>query len=76
MVNKFGLGVMDLGSSYGEIAKNVIEYYDNSYNKSRSILKRVYFSNLWRGTATIAAACILILALIQTVNSIIDIIKK
>ncbi|KAJ0255589.1 Transmembrane protein [Hirschfeldia incana] len=76
LVNKLGLGVMDTGSSYTKTALNVIEYYDSSYNKSRSILKRVYFSNLWRGTSTIAAACILILTLIQAVTSIIGIIRK
>ncbi|KAG5379813.1 hypothetical protein IGI04_027655 [Brassica rapa subsp. trilocularis] len=76
LVNKLGLGVMDDGSSYAKIASNVIEYYDDSCNKARSILKRVYFSNLWRGTATITAGCILILTLIQTVTSIIDIIQK
>ncbi|WP_204269110.1 hypothetical protein, partial [Klebsiella aerogenes] len=46
-----------------------------SCNKSRSILRRVYFSNLWRGTATLVAAFLLLLSLIQAVTSIIDVIK-
>ncbi|CAH2063380.1 unnamed protein product [Thlaspi arvense] len=76
LVNKLCLEVMDDGSSYSKIASDVIAHYDDECNKARSILRRVYFTNLWRGTATVTAACILLLTLIQTVTSIIDIIKK
>ncbi|KAG2324688.1 hypothetical protein Bca52824_007416 [Brassica carinata] len=76
LVNKLCLGVVDDGSSYANIASKVLAHYDNKCNKARSILRRVYFNNMWRGTATIAAACILILTIIQTVTSIIDVIKK
>lgn len=46
MVNKLCLGVLDDGSYYSEIASDVIKHYKNKCNKSRSILRRVYFSNL------------------------------
>ncbi|CAF2113223.1 hypothetical protein HID58_082641 [Brassica napus] len=76
MVNKLCLGVLDNGSFYTDIATKVIKHYGNSCNKSRSILRRVYFSNLWRGTATLVAAFLLLLSLIQAVTSIIDVIKE
>ncbi|KAF8110806.1 hypothetical protein N665_0079s0118 [Sinapis alba] len=76
MVNKLGLGVLNNDSYYSEIATNVINHYGNPWNKSRSILRRVYFSNLWRGTATLVAAFLLVLSLIQAVTSIIDVIKE
>ncbi|CAN6978625.1 unnamed protein product [Brassica rapa subsp. trilocularis] len=76
MVNKLCLGVLDNGSFYSDIATKVIKHYGNSCNKSRSILRRVYFSNLWRGTATLVAAFLLLLSLIQAVTSIIDVIKE
>ncbi|XP_024012914.1 UPF0481 protein At3g47200 [Eutrema salsugineum] len=76
LVNKLGVGVMDDDSCYSKIASDVIDYYSDRCNTSRSILRRVYFSNVWRGTATVTAASILLLTLIQTVTSIIDIIHK
>ncbi|KAJ0246579.1 Transmembrane protein [Hirschfeldia incana] len=76
MVNKLCLGVLNNGSFYTEIANKVTSHYGNSCNKSRSILRRVYFSNLWRGTATLVAAFLLLLSLIQAVTSIIDVIKE
>ncbi|KAH0912465.1 hypothetical protein HID58_035786 [Brassica napus] len=71
-----GQDVLDNGSFYSDIATKVIKHYGNSCNKSRSILRRVYFSNLWRGTATLVAAFLLLLSLIQAVTSIIDVIKE
>jgi hypothetical protein len=33
-------------------------------------LKLIYFPNIWRGTATVAAAILLILTFIQTIASV------
>ncbi|VVB06383.1 unnamed protein product [Arabis nemorensis] len=76
MVNKLCLGVCDDGSYYTEIAKQVINYYNDSFNKSHSNLRRAYFNNMWRGTATLVAALLLILTLIQAVTSIIDVLPR
>ncbi|KAL1190921.1 hypothetical protein V5N11_025661 [Cardamine amara subsp. amara] len=75
MVNNLCLGVADVGSSYVSIASQVMDHYDDSCNKSRAILKRVYCSDLWTGTATVAATCLLLMTLIQTVTSIIQTMK-
>ncbi|KAL1190922.1 hypothetical protein V5N11_025662 [Cardamine amara subsp. amara] len=73
MVNKLGLGIMEVGSYYSEIAVKVTAHYSNPINRSRAVLKRVYFGNLWTGTATIAATFLLLMTLIQTVASIIQV---
>ncbi|EOA26181.1 hypothetical protein CARUB_v10019619mg [Capsella rubella] len=76
MVNKLSVGVMHDGSYYSDIATEVVKHYNNKCNKSHAILRRVYCSDLWTGTATVAAACLLLMTLIQTVSSVIPIIKK
>lgn len=75
LLNNLCLGVGDEGSYYSRIGLQAIGYYKDKCNKSRAILKRVYFNNLWRGTATVTASCILLLTLTQTVTSIIQIIQ-
>lgn len=76
MVNKLCLGVVDHGSYYSELVDEVNDRYKNQFYKTFGILRRVYFSNLWKGTATIAAICILIMTLIQTVTSLIGLKQK
>ncbi|CAA7033177.1 unnamed protein product [Microthlaspi erraticum] len=76
MVNKLCLGVPEDGAYYSETAKQVIRHYNGKYNNSRAILKRVYCSDMWSGTATVAATLLLLMTLIQTVTSIIDVWPK
>ncbi|KAG7548064.1 hypothetical protein ISN44_As12g032710 [Arabidopsis suecica] len=73
MVNKLGLGIEHFGSHYADIADQVNAHYSNRVNKSKVILKRVYFGNVWIGTATIAAMLLLLFTLIQAVCSIIQV---
>ncbi|CAA7024494.1 unnamed protein product [Microthlaspi erraticum] len=76
MVNKLSWGVVNFGSYYSVIAKDVNSYYKSSWTKSRAVLKSVYFSNPWRGTATVTAALLLLLTLIQTVTSVMQVLQK
>ena len=73
MVNKLVTGIVDPGSYYYDIAGEVNEYYRNPVNRSKAILKRVYFGNPWTGTATIAAMFLLVMTLIQTWASIVQV---
>ncbi|CAN6805145.1 unnamed protein product [Brassica oleracea] len=73
MVNKLVTGIVDPGSYYYDIAGEVNEYYRNPMNRSKAILKRVYFGNPWTGTATIAATFLLVMTLIQTWASIVQV---
>ncbi|XP_073266571.1 UPF0481 protein At3g47200-like isoform X2 [Populus alba] len=55
---------------YSDICQTLNDYYEDPWNRRRATLELVYFSNLWRGTATVAAAFLLILTLIQTITSL------
>jgi hypothetical protein len=44
-------------------------HYENRWNHRKATLKLVYFPNVWRGTATVAAAILLILTFIQAISS-------
>lgn len=56
---------------YRHIFKELKAHHANPWNHLVAPLKRVYFNNLWRGTATFAATLLLILTFIQTVYSIL-----
>ncbi|KAF3559988.1 hypothetical protein F2Q69_00014720 [Brassica cretica] len=73
MVNKLVTGIVDTGSYYHDIAGEVNKYYRNPVNRSKAILKRVYFGNPWTGTATIAATFLLVMTLIQNWASIVQV---
>ncbi|CAA7032876.1 unnamed protein product [Microthlaspi erraticum] len=49
MVNKLCLGTINNGSYYYDIADKVNAHYTNPLTRSKAILKRVYFGNMWMG---------------------------
>lgn len=61
-------------SRYYAVSEEIKEYYGNRWNHTKATLKSVYFSNLWRGTGTIAAFLLVLLTLIQTVCSILQVL--
>ncbi|KAK2650761.1 hypothetical protein Ddye_018250 [Dipteronia dyeriana] len=60
-------------SCYYTIAVDMKKHYDYSWNHLKFTLRSVYFSDLWTGTATVAAVILLILTVIQTVCSIMQV---
>ncbi|XP_009138832.1 UPF0481 protein At3g47200 [Brassica rapa] len=76
MVNKLGLGIIEDGSYYSDIAGEVNKYYTNPVNRSHAVLKRTYFGDLWTGTATIAAMFLLVMTFVQTVASIVQVMQN
>ncbi|CAA7032884.1 unnamed protein product [Microthlaspi erraticum] len=75
MVNKLGLGIANAGSYYSDTAVKVNAHYTNPRTKSVAILKRVYFGNMWFGTATVAATLLLLMTLVQAVSSIYQLVQ-
>ncbi|KAK9200595.1 hypothetical protein WN944_015793 [Citrus x changshan-huyou] len=59
-------------SRYYAVSEKLKKHYGNRWNHTKATLKSVYFSNLWRGTGTIAAFLLVLLTLIQTVCSILQ----
>ncbi|XP_022719638.1 UPF0481 protein At3g47200-like [Durio zibethinus] len=75
MIKKLMQGVGEPAACYRETGSRLNKYYKNARKhviatfckENLAILKRVYFTNLWRGTGTVAAFMVVVLTLIQTV---------
>uniref|UniRef100_A0A1J3J3K3 UPF0481 protein n=1 Tax=Noccaea caerulescens TaxID=107243 RepID=A0A1J3J3K3_NOCCA len=76
MVNRLCLGLVDFGSHYQPIAETLNNHYESPLNRSVATLRRVYFKDLWTGTATVAAVVLLVLTLIQTVASVLQVTQN
>ncbi|KAL9432037.1 hypothetical protein AB3S75_027114 [Citrus x aurantiifolia] len=73
MFNRLCLQIaLDDNSCYYAVSEDLKNHYENRWNHTKATLKSVYFSNLWRGTGTIAAFLLVLLTLIQTVCSILQ----
>lgn len=60
---------------YETIWKRLNDHYGNSWYRTAAILRRVYFSNLWKGSGTVVAMLLLVLTFIQSINSLMQIFK-
>ncbi|XP_031282065.1 uncharacterized protein LOC116140590 [Pistacia vera] len=74
MFNRLSVSINLSKSSYYDICVKLKQHCDNPWNRTKSTLKRVYFNNLWRGTATVAAVLLLLLTIIQTMCSILQVV--
>jgi hypothetical protein len=74
LINRLCEQISEFFTCYHDLCVDLNAYYDNRCNHRKATLKLVYFSNLWRGTGTVAAAVLLILTLIQTVCSIMSLL--
>uniref|UniRef100_A0A6N2L115 Uncharacterized protein n=1 Tax=Salix viminalis TaxID=40686 RepID=A0A6N2L115_SALVM len=55
---------------FGDISRKLNDHHASLFNRAMATLLLVYFPNFWRGTATLAAALLLILTFIQTLSSL------
>jgi len=69
MINNFCGNIGDNYTCFGDISREINAHYESRFNHMKATLKLVYFPNILRGTATVAAAILLILTLIQTIKS-------
>ncbi|KAK3173903.1 hypothetical protein Dsin_032544 [Dipteronia sinensis] len=74
MFNKLGFHVTPSYSGYYEVTEKLKAHYGNRWNHSKATLKRVYFSDPWIGTGTVVAVLLLLLTLVQTVCSILQVL--
>ena len=70
MINKLNENIGETSTCYDDICQKMNDHYKNPWNHRKATLKLVYFAHVWRGTATVAAAILLILTLIQTIASV------
>ncbi|XP_054785253.1 UPF0481 protein At3g47200-like isoform X2 [Prosopis cineraria] len=57
---------------YGTVSNRLNTHYDSQYNKTLALLSSVYFPDLWRGTATVAAIIVVVFAITNFVKIIRD----
>jgi hypothetical protein len=76
MINNLNYGIYSENrrSDYNDLCKNLNSFYGNPWHKWKATLRRQYFSNPWRTAATIAAIILLLLTLVQTVCTIIQVV--
>ncbi|KAK7393263.1 hypothetical protein VNO78_21813 [Psophocarpus tetragonolobus] len=67
---------VNFSSHYFEICKNLNDFHRNPCNKLKSTLRRDYCKGPWQTAASIAAIILLILSLIQTICSILQVIQQ
>ncbi|KAL9425328.1 hypothetical protein AB3S75_032304 [Citrus x aurantiifolia] len=72
MFNDLCLEITLDGSNYAGTIEKLKNHYVDSWNHAKATLKRTYFSNLWKGTGTVAALLLLVFNLIQAIWSIIS----
>ena len=77
MVNKLQVGVkVGTHSQYYYIAQALKAHCKSRRNKFWGTLSKVYFSDLWTGTATVAAVLLLFMTLVGTVASVMQTYKS
>ncbi|XVF73502.1 hypothetical protein PTKIN_Ptkin12aG0206600 [Pterospermum kingtungense] len=74
MINTLMVGVARarLPTCYAQIGKSLNKCYDSFWNRTVATLGNVYFSDVWRGTGTVAAFLVVLFTLTQTVLAILD----
>jgi len=70
IINHLCENIGDSYACFGDISEKINHHYESRFNRMKATLKLVYFPNIWRGTATVAAAILLILTFIQTIASV------
>ncbi|KAG7984098.1 hypothetical protein I3843_04G140500 [Carya illinoinensis] len=75
-VNNLGTNVeySSMNSDYIRLCKDLVHFYDNPWHRWKAILRRDYLSTPWRIASTAAAIILLVLTLVQTVCSIIQVL--
>ena len=60
-------------SQYHDVLQNLDTHYRSNMKRTLTRLKKVYFSDLWTGTATITAILLLLLTVTGTVAAILQV---
>ena len=78
VVNKLNTNVIwyDMNSDYSRICEDLNKFCKKPWHKWKATLTHQYFSTPWKAASTTAAVILLVLTLIQTVCSIIQVAPK
>ncbi|XP_021812385.1 uncharacterized protein LOC110755477 [Prunus avium] len=71
LINSLCQEIMVSGTCYTNICSKLKEHYETSFcNRNISILKRVYFKDLWTGSSTILGLFVLVFSIIVSIKSL------
>nr|KYP70185.1 UPF0481 protein At3g47200 family [Cajanus cajan] len=75
-----GLGknivLSNMSSHYGHLAQKLNAFQGNPWNKLKSTLRRDYCKTPWQSAVSIAGILLLVLSLLQTVCSVVQVIQQ
>ncbi|KAL4655101.1 hypothetical protein ACB092_01G426700 [Castanea dentata] len=76
MINNLNRGIYrcNMNSNLYRLCEELNAFYEKPWQRWKALLRHEYFSTPWRAASTIAAILLLVLTLIQTVCSIIQIV--
>jgi hypothetical protein len=77
MINNLNRGIFarNMNEEYYHLCEKLNDHYEESWHKIKATLRHQYFSNPWRTASTIAAIILLVLTFIQTIFSILQVVK-
>ena len=77
MINNLNKDIIWSGTrdDYIDLCKELNGFYENHWHKRKATLKSEYFSTPWKTASTVAAIILLVLTFIQTICSIISLVK-
>ena len=77
MINNLNKGIVlvTMRDDYINLCIELNNFYENPRHKRNAILKYEYFSTHWRTASTVTAIILLVLTFIQTICSIITLVK-
>ncbi|KAF2315270.1 hypothetical protein GH714_038659 [Hevea brasiliensis] len=70
LVNNLCLEIIASGSCFYDLSEALNKHCENPLCRTMAILRSVYFSNLWRGTGTVAAIALLVFTFTQFLDCI------
>lgn len=71
LIDKLSAETSEEYSIYYSLYKQLDQHYQNSWLKNSAYFREVYFGNLWRSTATVSAAVLLLFTFVQTICAVV-----
>ncbi|XP_011016140.1 PREDICTED: UPF0481 protein At3g47200-like isoform X3 [Populus euphratica] len=71
LIDKLSAETPEEYSIYCNLYKQLDQHYEKSWLKNSAYIRKVYFGNLWRGTATVSAAVWFLFSFVRTICAVL-----
>uniref|UniRef100_A0A7N2LGE6 Uncharacterized protein n=1 Tax=Quercus lobata TaxID=97700 RepID=A0A7N2LGE6_QUELO len=65
MINHLCREIVGTKSYYSKVTEKLDKYYNSSWNKNMASLRKVYFRDIWRSTATVVGFVVLLITILN-----------